>query len=224
MRTVGNTTVLGRRPCVLLARALPWAGRMAAPSGPKTVRLSLKSLAVLLFALTCAAFVSCSRQETVSPSGNKSRDRSTDKAASDNPFIPSPMAENANWAILTKAELADDVNADLIPPFQGVWQPSQSDVRLAIHAARRYLEKEQAKEILAKWDKYVCQAVGHTRNGKRLIHLNFFPRDEFLGTGEDPMTWRHHYVVVDDGGNDFWQIDYDCDANVCLDFEANGYA
>jgi hypothetical protein len=144
--------------------------------------------------------------------------------------------------VLNKADLDGDVNADLFPPFQGVWQPSQSEVRAAIQRAREHMVAERAEaertrkdgrgngergyseEILAKWDKYVCQAVGHRKGGRKLIHLNFLPRDEFSNPGQDPTTWRHHYVVVFDGGTDFWQCDYDCDTHECLNFEANGVA
>jgi hypothetical protein len=198
--------------------------------------------AVLLSALACGVFASCSQKDTAGPSVADDQNRGTDEAASDNPFTSSPTAENANWATLTKADLTNDVNADLIPPFKGVWQPSQSDVRLAIQGARRFLEREQAKEvpadqgarhrfekdaakeILTKWDKYVCQAVGHTRDSKRLIHLNFFPRKALSEEKEDPTAWRRHFFIVYDGGSDYWQIDYDCNASECLYFEPNGDA
>jgi hypothetical protein len=126
-----------------------------------------------------------------------------------------------SWVILTKTDL---------PKFQAIWEPSESDVPRIIHDARPYLEKlmkttysdferERITQILPKWDKYVCQVVGHTENGKKLIHLNFLPKNGIWDHGS--TDWRHQYIAVDDGGADYWTIEYDVNAKVFLDFAPN---
>jgi hypothetical protein len=204
---------------------------------------------LLLVALLCVCLASCSRQGPP-PVAGEGREHGTTKGtatdnpltsaaeiqdtAPDNPFVAPPDAENANWAILTKAGIADVSVYDYDDnSFQGIWQPSQSDVRLAIQQARLHLQKlaakenpaqQSAKEVLSKWDKYLCQAVGHTKDGRKLILLNFFPRAAVFGPDGKQMDWRHRYVEVSDGGNDFWRINYDRDTNECLNLESNGDA
>jgi hypothetical protein len=100
-----------------------------------------------------------------------------------------------------------------------------------IQEARRYLEtlkkttssdfeRERIAQILPKWDTYACQVVGHTEHGKKLIHLNFFPKNR---TSEKYFSdWRNQFIVVDDGGSDYWGIEYDDNAKAFLDFAPNG--
>jgi hypothetical protein len=137
------------------------------------------------------------------------------------------------WAILSKADLS-------IGPWRerskGVWQPSKSQVTQVIQGVRPYLKKlkattsldwqrQQIDDVLVGWDKYVCQVVAYSEKGKKRIHLNFISEgavDETL----DPegRDWRHSYLQVDDGGANFWRIEYDFDAGVYLGFECNGEA
>ena len=163
-----------------------------------TSEKTMKSIPVLLSVLAAAIFASCSREDKVAPRALDDQNRSTRQAAPQKPPVVPSVQENQNWAILAKTDF-----------FQGIWQPSESVVSHAIHDARQYLEKlkkttssddERKKigEILAGWDKYLCQVVGHTKNGKKLIHLNFFPKRTIAeDLGKD---WRRRYIMVDDGG------------------------
>jgi hypothetical protein len=141
-----------------------------------------------------------------------------------------PIAkENPVWVILTKTDLSDKRTNE----FQGIWQPSESDIPHILQEARAHLEKLKKTSseyergriatILSGWDKSACQVVGHVKDGKKLVHLNFFPKD-FPKDDEDCSGWQHRYIVVFDGGADFWQIDYDNEAKVFLDFWSNGDA
>jgi hypothetical protein len=138
--------------------------------------------------------------------------------ARDNPSQPKAPADR-NWVILAEAPL--DAGLE-------VWRPTESDVPRIIQDIRPYLEKERKTtdsdsmkeeigKILAQWDQYACQVVGITRDGKKLVHFNFFPKDEF-------GDWRRHYIEVNDGGADFWRIEYDCKTTSFLNFVSNGYA
>jgi hypothetical protein len=133
--------------------------------------------------------------------------------------VPQP-AVNQNWAILSKSDLNG---------FEGVWEPSESDVPALIQGARKYLEelrktasphkRAQLAEVLAAWDEYVCQVVGHTKDGKKLIRLNFLRIRR--GEEETFKNWRNKYTVVDDGGSYFWRIEYDTKAKRFFDLEVN---
>jgi hypothetical protein len=173
----------------------------------------MKSIPILLAVLVCAIFASCSRENAAAPRANA----------------------NQKWVILTEADIFGDEYCDQL---RGIWQPSESEVLRAIHDVRPYLERLKKTpsadkgdasaeiirgrigEILSNWDKYLCQAVGHTKDGKKLIHLNFFRPDE----DGFPTWWREHYVYADDGGALFWRIEYDCSTNTFSDVETNGDA
>ena len=165
--------------------------------------MGMKSIPILLFALAGATFISCTRKD--SDSGTE---------------------EDQTWAILAKDDLSDD-DSDL---FQQIWEPSQSDVPRAIQATRLYLEnlkkttssdsqREKITEILGGWDRYLCQAIGHVKDGKKLIHLNFFAKEDV--SEEDFTTWQHHYIAGSNGGTEYWRIEYDYKAQTFSDFEIN---
>jgi hypothetical protein len=170
-----------------------------------------RTIAILLLALTCGGFVSCSEKDTVTPQPEENQNQGTSQATLQ------------NLVILSKTELRDSA-------FQGIWQPTESDVRRIIQEAHLCVEKlkktassnherKQIGEVLATWDKYYCQAIGHTKDGKKLIHLNFFLHvfpDEMIGT-----DWRHYYINQFGGS---WRIEYDGEAKKFLDFHVkNGY-
>ena len=193
--------------------------------------MTARSIPILFALLAGTVCVSCSRDDAAQKAG-PGQTRTTSRATSQKP-VARNTDENQNWVILTEADLFGDEYAENL---EGIWQPSESEVVRAIRDVRPYLRGLQktvangAKpspesiegrigEILANWDKYLCQAVGHTKDGKKLIHLNFFRPEEY-----DPLPWRNHYYFVFDGGASFWRIEYDCGTNTFLDFETNGDA
>ncbi len=213
--------------------------------------MTTKIAPILLFSLAIAVFASCAREEPVASPAQENQVSSSDDRTTQNTSaepVDSSIQKKLNWVILTKTDLSNEGSTG----FQGIWQPSEADMHRVIQEARLYLEKlkkttssdderENIGKILAGWDKYLCQAVGHTRNGKKLIHLNFFPNERASEEWKkqmkeivskvrnkqlpnDVLDWRHCYVVVCDGGAYYWRIEYDPQAKVFLNFETNGEA
>jgi hypothetical protein len=197
--------------------------------------MAAKRIPILFALLAGTMFASCSRENSVAPAANDDQNRGTSQATPQKPSGADPTEER-KWAILTKADFPDE---DSNPyDFKGIWEPSQSEVVAAIQAIRPYLAKQKKApspatgqvpadggrkkidDIVGNWDKYVCQAVGHTKSGKKLIHLNFFPKED-VG---DSTNWLHRYVYGDDGGTWYWRIEYDCEAKTFSEFETNGDA
>jgi len=89
--------------------------------------------------------------------------------------------------------------------------------------ARKHTQRD-INQVLINRSIYACQIVGYEKDGRKMIHLNFFPKNEM--TTRKPGTtepyWHFRYVVVCDGGPSFWQIDYDCQTKRFLNFMANG--
>jgi hypothetical protein len=177
-----------------------------------------RTTAILLLGLTCGGFVSCSRMDTAAPHAEKNQGTSE--------------ATLQNWIILSDTDVRDSPSLD-DSDFNGLWQPSESDVGRVIQEARLHVEKlkkkassdydrKQIADILARWSRYYCQAIGHTKEGKKLIHLNSFinvlPREAWC-------DWRHRYIrclpATGDGAT-FWRMEYDCEAREFLEFHPNG--
>jgi hypothetical protein len=163
---------------------------------------TMKSIPILLSVLAGTIFASCSREDVVAPRVSENQNRSTSQAAPEKPPVAPPRDEIRNWAIFAKADLSDEGNN----PYElhGVWQPSDSDVFRVIQEARLHLERlknttssdydrERIGKVLAGWYKYACQVVGHTKHGKKLIHLSFFPVTQIDYMQERwSKDWRHH--------------------------------
>jgi hypothetical protein len=188
-----------------------------------------KSLPLLFSVLACAMFASCAREDAADMQSGEDWSQSTSEASLQKPPAIPSASNNQNWTILSKADLLGKDSNPL--EFEGIWQPTDSDVLRALQLARPHLrklketalspfERERSAEILASWNVYSCQAIGHTENGKKLIHMNFFDKEQLLGQGLD--DWRHSYVMVSDGGASFWQIEYDREASIFLKFRPHG--
>lgn len=137
----------------------------------------------------------------------------------------------------------------------GRWQPDPKDIPAIIGAAydslwlsstdkpkkgfelisdeeKRVWDRDQRNidRVLVNGPIYACQIIGYEENGKKKIHLNFFPKKEFgiyqmpsLTTpGTTEPRWHAHYVMVCDGGALFWQIEYDSATKTFADFRING--
>ena len=126
-------------------------------------------------------------------------------------------------------------------------RPKTADVRAALEGAVGALEAERRREDLPEFiDKeiwremltgvldtmpaYRCQAIGVTdEEGERFLYLNFLAEACFTpGEDYDPMLtddeWREEAVLVNDGGDWFWQMQFDPDTGAYLDISINGEA
>jgi hypothetical protein len=190
-----------------------------------------KTAAILLLALTCAVFASCSRDDAIAPRANEDQDRSTSEATPQEPPVGTQPQQNENWTILTKSDLAAQGYTE---DLEGMWQPSESDVPRAIREARPYLEKlkkttsskmERVKAdavLSADWDRYyACQAYGCTKDGRKLICLSFFPKGLISRSKEEGVDWRHQFVAAIDGGASFWVVSYDNETKTFSGFNTN---
>lgn len=141
------------------------------------------------------------------------------------------IGEHQNWVVLRDAT-----------ELNSTWIPAEAQIPGLMRGARVYLlqtlnrtshdrpqdEIQQIKseflrreiqEILSAWDHYVCQAVGHSKQGRKLIHLSFLLPAAF----EPGLDWRKEVVQVEDGGMTFWQIDYDPEDQRFLNFHPSGH-
>jgi hypothetical protein len=97
------------------------------------------------------------------------------------------------------------------------WTPSESDVAGAFPKIQAFL-KSEAPPIAARLTQYRCQYFGIIVEGKKRIYCNFFHRDG--GTA----NWKSEPLFVLDGGDWYFQLEYDLESEKCLDLRINGVA
>jgi hypothetical protein len=133
---------------------------------------------------------------------------------------------------------ASDIHA--IPPAfqrilslpQSTWTPSSEQLKSALTATHTFLkdptgasdrDKQEIQKILQNTKGYRVQAWGVVQDGKRCIHLNFFPAPP--ASGEDHYSyWTKRQVMVCDGGFDYWEAEIDLATWKVVAFRSNGYA
>ncbi len=99
-------------------------------------------------------------------------------------------------------------------PARG-WKPSKAVIKRAQPVILEYI-KDSDQEIFENLDHYRCQYFGIIVDGKKRIYCNFF------WFTEDRRNWRTKPVVVLDGGNWYFQLEYDVETAKCLNFAVNG--
>jgi len=97
------------------------------------------------------------------------------------------------------------------------WTPSKSDVAGAFPKIQVFLESE-APSIAARLAQYRCQYFGIIVEGKKRIYCNFFRRDGGIA------NWKSEPLFVLDGGEWYFQLEYDLESEKCLDLRINGVA
>jgi len=82
---------------------------------------------------------------------------------------------------------------------------------------------EQIAEILKHRKQYRVQFLGLYRDGRKVIHCNFFPIRFPEEKQDDAAYWKREIVEVMDGGFWYWRIDYDPQTGRSSNFLVNGY-
>ena len=148
------------------------------------------------------------------------------------------------YTILTgnEAELVLTQCSHYAPEASGFWQPAPADISELERRLPAWLSRQShgpSKEM-----QYFRQYVGVIHDGRRFIYLNAFPADSIRDDAEfykqmkarnDPALaawpsnfsehhWREHAVMVCDGGNVYWGVEYDPLTKQFLNLDENGEA
>ena len=110
------------------------------------------------------------------------------------------------------------------PPSAGwaYWTPTDTDIRRAEMRLGAYL-LVNASPLAKKLIRYNRQYVGVFRDGRRVIYINCFREDSKARWWMDRDWWTKP-VVVDDGGDRYFQVWYDVESCEFSDLHINGEA
>ena len=127
---------------------------------------------------------------------------------------------NKNWVVITK-ERAEEMRVTAwLVGSDGLWTPSADDILKLEEKIAEYLSQNSNSfysqpPVWERLDEYQRQYIGFERGGRQIIYGNFFCNN--LG-----MDWRKKLVIVEDGGDCFFQVEYDVESEMFIKLLVNG--
>ena len=142
-------------------------------------------------------------------------------ATAKSPESPTAMA-NQNWMIVTK-EYAEEMRvASWLVESDGYWTPSKDDILKLEGGIAGYLSQNsnlfyRQPPAWERLDEYQRQYIGLERGGRKIIYGNYFCNSEGI-------NWRQELVIVEDGGECFFHVEYDVESELFIKLMVNGEA
>ncbi|HJQ39410.1 MAG TPA: hypothetical protein VKB93_19890 [Thermoanaerobaculia bacterium] len=130
------------------------------------------------------------------------------------------------------------------PEATTFWEPTRADIRELERRLPAYLARQTGRRPSDSIP-FLRQYTGFVQHGRRYIYLNAFPEElvqsnhemyvklkamndrslagmpPYLGEAD---YWRRHSIMVCDGGNAFWGVEYDPLTKEFLNLTVNGEA
>ena len=134
--------------------------------------------------------------------------------------ITQTATADQNWMIVTNEQAEETGIASWLVESDGFWAPSVDDIFKLEEGLAEYLSQNSSyfyrqPPVWERLDEYQRQYIGLERGGRQIIYGNFFCNN--LG-----MDWRKKLVIVDDGGDCYFQVEYDVDQGMFTMLMVNG--
>lgn len=100
-------------------------------------------------------------------------------------------------------------------PAHDMWMPNEADVMILEDGLAAFVQERELSDLWERLPSYTRQYFGIVQDGDYLILVNFFC-DE-LG-----IAWQETAVIVDDGGECYFQTIYSVETNSFLSLKING--
>ena len=133
----------------------------------------------------------------------------------------SPTAvANQNWMIVTE-EYAEEMRiASWLVESDGFWTPSVDDIIKLEEKIAEYLSQNSNQfyrqpPVWERLDEYQRQYIGLERGGRKIIYGNYFCKS-------GSVNLRQELVIVEDGGECYFQVEYDVESNSFSKLLVNG--
>ncbi len=128
--------------------------------------------------------------------------------------------KNQDWVIVTKKQSEETGMASWLVNREGFWTPSAEDILKLEEGLAAYLSQNSSYFFLQPpvWESledYQRQYIGLERGGIQIIYGNFFC--DSLG-----LDWQETFVVVEDGGDCYFQVEYNVESGFFIKLIVNG--
>jgi hypothetical protein len=133
---------------------------------------------------------------------------------------PPVLPKDQSWVIITK-ERAEELGIESwLIENDDFWTPSVDDITKLEEKIAEYLSQNSHQfygqpPVWEQLDEYQRQYIGLEHAGQQLIYGNYF-------CNSGGVNWREELVVVDDGGDCFFQIEYDVESEAFIKLLVNG--
>lgn len=151
---------------------------------------------------------------------------SGEKPPVDNPQIEplqrSPVMDDQNWMIFTEEQAEEMELASWLVDSDGFWTPSVGDIlnleeKIAEYLSQNSSEFYRQPPVWERLHEYRRQYIGFEHGGRQIIYGNYF-------CNNGGINWQQELVIVIDGGECFFQIEYDVESELFIKLLVNGEA
>ena len=135
--------------------------------------------------------------------------------------LKSPTVElNQNWVIVTKEQAEEMRIASWLVESDHFWTPSGDDILKLEEKLAGYLSQNSSQfyrqpPVWERLDAYQRQYIGLERGGRQIIYGNYFCEN-------GGINWRQELVFVIDGGECYFQVEYDMESRLFTELRVNG--
>jgi len=135
--------------------------------------------------------------------------------------LESPTVEaNQHWVIVTRKQ-AEEMNiGSWLAESDGLWTPSVDDILKLEEILPEYLSQNSSQfyrqpPVWQRLDEYQRQYIGLERGEKQIIYGNYF-------CNNSGVDWQQNLVLVEDGGECFFHVEFDVDSGEFIKLRVNG--
>lgn len=132
------------------------------------------------------------------------------------------MTANENWVVITKERAEEMRVTSWLVESDGLWTPSADDILKLEEKIAEYLSQNsnlfyRQPPVWERLDEYQRQYIGLERGGRKIIYGNYFCNSEGI-------NWQQELVIVEDGGECYFQVEYDVESELFIKLMVNGEA
>jgi hypothetical protein len=133
-----------------------------------------------------------------------------------------PVTDDQNWVIFTEEQAEEMELASWLVDSDGFWTPSVDDILNLEEKIVEYLSQNSSyfyrqPPVWERLHEYQRQYIGLERGGRKIIYGNYF-------CNSGGVDWQQKLVIVIDGGECFFQIEYDVESELFIKLLVNGEA
>ena len=132
------------------------------------------------------------------------------------------VVADQNWVIIDEGNAEEMVTASGLVKSDNFWTPSVEDVLKLEENVAEYLSQNSyaffyQPPVWERLDEYQRQYIGLERSGEKIIYGNFL-----CDNGDE--GWRQEFVFAIDGGECYFQVEYDVKSGLFIKLLVNGEA